>query len=89
MKKYRIFHVFDITNELLSGWGINGEAFKILNARSFAGTFSDYGCYNTGKYVSLTESDVQTFLAGEENQNTERKTESYVLSGFGNGISRD
>ena len=24
----------------------------------------------------------------EENQNTERKTESYVLSGFGNGISR-
>ena len=68
---------------------MNGEAFKILNARSFVGTFSDYGCYNIRKYVSLTEGDVQTFLAGEENQNTERETESYVFSGFGNGISRD
>ena len=27
------------------------------------------------------------FLEGEENQNTKRKTESYVLSGFGNDIS--
>ena len=40
------------------------------------------------KSVLLTESDVQTFLEGEENQNTERKTESYVFSDFGNGISR-
>ena len=35
----------------------------------------------------LTDSDIQTFLEGEENQIIERKTESYVLSGFGNGIS--
>ena len=36
--------------------------------------------------MSLIDSDVQTFLGGEENQTTERKTESYVFSCFGNGI---
>ena len=36
--------------------------------------------------LSLTDSDIQTFLEREENQTTERKTESYVFSGFGNGI---
>ena len=40
------------------------------------------------KSVSLTDSDVQTFLEGEENQYTKRKTESYVFSGFGVGMSR-
>ena len=40
------------------------------------------------KSVSLTDSDVQTFLEGEENQYTKRKTESYVFSGFGAGMSR-
>ena len=39
------------------------------------------------KSVSLTDSDVQTFLEGKENQYTKRKTESCVFSGFGNGIS--
>ena len=39
------------------------------------------------KSISLTDSDVQTFLEGEENQNTYEKTKSYVSSGFGNGIS--
>ena len=39
------------------------------------------------KSVSLTDSDVQTYLEGKENQNTKRKTESYVFSSFGNGIS--
>ena len=39
------------------------------------------------KSVSLTDSDVQTFLEGEENQYTKRKTESYVFSGFGVSIS--
>ena len=37
---------------------------------------------------SLRDNDVQTFLGEDENQNTERKTESYIFSGFGNGISR-
>ena len=40
------------------------------------------------KSVSFTDTDVQTFLEREENQNTKRKTESYVFSAFGNGISR-
>ena len=39
------------------------------------------------KSVSLTDSDIQTYLEGKENQNTERKTESYVFSSFGNGFS--
>ena len=39
------------------------------------------------KYVLLTDSEVQTLLEGEENQYTERKTESYVFSGFGVSIS--
>ena len=43
---------------------------------------------NTKKSVSLTDNDVQTFLEGEENQNTKRKPESYVFSGFSNGISQ-
>ena len=42
---------------------------------------------NDEKSVSLTDSDVQPFLEGEGNQNT-GKTERYVISGFGNGISR-
>ena len=70
---------------------MNGKAFTILNPRSFVRIFSDYFCLKTEIFVStLTESDVQTFLEREENQKekTKRKTESYVFSGFGNGISR-
>ena len=37
------------------------------------------------KSVSLTASDIETFLKTEENQNMERKIESFVFSGFGNG----
>ena len=39
------------------------------------------------KSVPLTDNEVQTFLEGEENQYTKRKTESYVFSGFGVSIS--
>ena len=39
------------------------------------------------KSVSLTDSEVQTFLEREENQCTKRKTESCVFSGFGISIS--
>ena len=42
---------------------------------------------NTKRSVSLTDSEAQTFLEGEENQYTKRKTESYVFSGFGVSIS--
>ena len=38
------------------------------------------------KSVLLTDSDIQTFLDGEENQYTKGKTESYVYSGFGVSI---
>ena len=64
------------------------KAVTILNPRSFVRIFSHSGSCNTEKSVSLTGSDVQTFLEGKESQNTERKTESYVFSGFGDGISR-
>ena len=39
------------------------------------------------KTLLMTDSEVQTFLKGEENQYTKRKTESYVFSGFSVSIS--
>ena len=39
------------------------------------------------KSAWLTDSEVQTFLEGEENQYTNRKTVTYVSSGFGVSIS--
>ena len=70
-----------------SGWQINGIVFTVLNPRWLVGIFSDYGCQNTKKFVSFTDSDGRTFLDGEENRNTKRETESYVFNGRGNGIS--
>lgn len=35
-----------------------------------------------------TDSDVQTFLEGEENQNTERKRESFIFNGISRGWER-
>ena len=61
---------------------MNGKAFTILDPRSFVGIFSDYGCQNTEKSASLTGSGIQTFLEGEENQNTKKNPESYVFCGF-------
>ena len=45
-----------------SGRSMNGKAFMILKTRSFVKTFSDYDCQNTEKSVSLTSSDIRTFL---------------------------
>ena len=67
---------------------MNGKAFTILNPRSPVRCFRIMAAKNTEKSVSLADSDVQTFVKGKENQNTKRKTESYVINGFGNGISR-
>ena len=39
------------------------------------------------KKMSLTDNEVQTFLEGEENQYTKRKTESCIFSGYGVSIS--
>ena len=52
----------------------------------FVGAFSNYGGENTNS-VSLTDSEVQTFLEDEENQHNKRKTETYIFSDFGVGIS--
>ena len=60
---------------------MNGKAFTILNPRSFFGSFSDYGCYNTEGSVSLTDNDVQTLLEGVENQNAKKKPKvTYVVA---------
>ena len=40
------------------------------------------------KFVFLKESVVQNFLKAEVKQNTKTKTEGYVYSRFGDGISR-
>ena len=97
MKKYSIFsRVFDITNQLLTRhapfaplgrvdeWAAKPSRFSIQS--HLTEFFPDHGCRNTGKSVSLTDSDIQTLLERKQNQITERKTESYVFSGFGNGI---
>ena len=69
-----------------SGWWINGKAFTIPNPRSFVKIFFNLWLLNTKKSVPLTDSDVQTLLGEEENQNTKRKAETYIFSAFGNGI---
>ena len=50
---------------------MNGEGYTILNVRSFVGTFSDLRLMKHWKSVSLTDSDVQTFLEGEEKYKSE------------------
>ena len=75
------YHSFFRNLPLYSGWWMNGKVFTILNTS----WFSNYG--GTKNSVSLTDSEVQTFLEGEKNQYTKRKTESYVFRGFGVGIS--
>ena len=77
-KKQRIFHVCLISpiscwtslafRATRSGWWRNGEVSTIFNPRSLVGIFSDNGCLNTKKFVSLRDSDVQTFLEGEEDK---------------------
>ena len=37
--------------------------------------------------IRIADRQVETFLEGEENQYTKRKTESYIFSGFGVSIS--
>ena len=57
-----------------AGWWTNGKAFTIHNPKSFNRIIADYGSWDAEKSVSLTDSDVQTFLDGEENQNTKKET---------------
>ena len=81
--------MFDIANQLLTRHSpfaplgrVDEWKAKPSRYKTVCQNFSDYGCQNT---VSLTASDIETFLETGENQNMERKTESFVFSGFGNG----
>ena len=56
-----------------SGWWMNGEALTILNPWLFVRIFSDYGCLNTEKSVSLTDIDFQSFVEAVEKPKYEEK----------------
>ena len=58
---------------------------SLHDTRPFVRIFRIMAVKTLKKSVSLTASDIETFLETGENQNMERKTESFVFSGFGNG----
>ena len=58
---------------------------SLHDTRPFVRIFRIMAVKTLKKSVSLTASDIETFLETGENQNMERKTESLVFSGFGNG----
>ena len=66
---------------------MNGKAFNTLSKVVYQCFFRIMRAKTTENFVPLSVRDVQTYLERGENQNTKRKTESYVSSGFGNGIS--
>ena len=66
---------------------IANHSVRLLNERQVdCRRFLEIWRLNTKKSVWLTDSEIQTYLEGE-NQCTKRKTESYVFSGFGVSIS--
>ena len=97
-KKYDTFsRLFNIANQLLTchlpfaplsqvykWWQSPHHSQSKVVCRNFFGLW----LLKTKKFVLLTDSDIQTRLKGKENKNAKIKTESYVFSGFGNGISR-
>ena len=80
VKKHRIFSRVLIFNQL------HTQTQSFLD-QLFVGAFQNYGGEKTKNSASLTESEVQTFLEDKENQYNKRKTETYVFSDFGVGIS--
>ena len=52
---------------------MKGEALTILNPWLFVRIFSDYGCLNTEKSVSLTDIDFQSFVEAVEKPKYEEK----------------
>ena len=70
-----------------SGRWMNGEPSRFSAQGSLSELSRIMAAKTLKKSVSLTDSEVQTFLEREENQYTRRKTESYVFSGFGVSIS--
>ena len=59
---------------------MNGKAFTIPNTRCLSELSRIMADKTPKKSVSLTDDDVQTFLEGEENQYSKRKTESCVFN---------
>ena len=85
LKRYRIFsRVYDTANQLLTRhppfapFGQEDKRTANTSLFSIQGRLSDFfrimAVKNTEKSVSLSDSGVQAFLEGEENQNTERNT---------------
>ena len=70
-----------------SGWWMNGKAFTILDTTCLSELSRITAAKTLKNSVSLTDSEVQTFLKGKENQYTKRKTESFLFSGFSVSIS--
>ena len=101
VKKYRIFYVRWYSQSAterhlpLAPLGQVDEWMAKSSRFSIHGHLSDLSrivAAKTLKYPyrwqTVTNCEVQTFLEGEKNQYTKRKTESYAFSGFGVGISR-
>ena len=61
---------------------MNGRAFTILNTSCMSELSRIMAAQTLKNSLSLTDCEVQTFLEGERNQYTKRKTESYIFSGF-------
>ena len=92
INQYRFFsRVFDIANQLLTRHSPFASLGKVDEWTAKPSTFSIQGRLSESFWikaaktlsVSLKESDIQTFPEGEEDQNTERKTESYIFIGYG------
>ena len=95
-KKYEFFsRVFDIADQLLTRQSPSRHFVWLMNKRQslhhsqskvVCQNFFNLWLLNTKKSLPLTDSDVQTLLGEEENQNTKRKAETYIFSAFGNEI---
>ena len=68
---------------------MNGKAFTILNTESFDGIFSGSWLLKHWKIRIAYRQWHSNFPRKGGNQITERKTESYVFDGFGNGQLED
>ena len=87
--RYRIVSgVSDIANQLLTRHSPFTPLIQVDEWTSVFPGKKNYRCQSTESFVLHIDSDVQTFLEEGENQNTKRRTESYVFSGFGDGNSR-
>ena len=70
-----------------SGWWINGRAFTILTTSRLSELSRIMAAKTLKNPYRWQTVRFRLFPEGEENQSTNRKTESYVFSGFGVSIS--